>query len=126
VTIAQTAPSVPSHEPRLCHKIRREKREKHARRLSQTDNHKPRSQVPLTGGLLVHTKSVAIVGYGAVGRYLHRLFPEAVVYDEPLGMGDREEVNRSQFAFVAVPTNGRPDGSGDPSIVDATVSWLTT
>src|SRR5947209_12368649 len=74
----------------------------------------------------VHRKSVAIVGYGAVGRYLHRLFPEAVVYDEPLGMGDREEVNRSQFAFVAVPTNGRPDGSGDTSIVDATVSWLTT
>src|SRR5207245_7230182 len=83
----------------LCHKIRVDKRGMHARRLSQTCNHKPRSQVPLTGGLLVHRKSVAIVGYGAVGRYLHRLFPEAVVYDEPLGMGDREEVNRSQFAF---------------------------
>jgi UDPglucose 6-dehydrogenase len=74
----------------------------------------------------VHRKSVAIVGYGAVGRYLHRLFPEAAVYDEPLGMGDRQEVNRCQFAFVAVPTNSRPDGSADTSIVDATVSWLTT
>jgi UDPglucose 6-dehydrogenase len=41
-------------------------------------------------------------------------------------MGDRQEVNRCQFAFVAVPTNSRPDGSADTSIVDATVSWLTT
>src|SRR2546421_4691945 len=41
-------------------------------------------------------------------------------------MGDREEVNRQQCAFVAVPTNRRPDGSGDTSIVDATVSWLNT
>jgi UDPglucose 6-dehydrogenase len=74
----------------------------------------------------VHTKSVAIVGYGAVGRYLHRLFPEAAVYDEPLGMGNREDVNRRQYAFVAVPTNRRPDGSADVSIVEDTVSWLTT
>src|SRR3981081_855185 len=73
----------------------------------------------------VHRKTVAIVGYGAVGRYLHRLFPEAAVYDEPLGMGDREDVNRRQYAFVAVPTNRLPDGTGDTSIVEETVSWLT-
>lgn len=71
-------------------------------------------------------KTVAIVGYGAVGRYLHRLFPQATVYDEPLRMGDREEVNRCQFAFVAVPTNRLADGSADTSIVDATVNWLQT
>ena len=74
----------------------------------------------------MHRKTVAIVGYGAVGRYLHRLFPEAAVYDEPLGMGDRKEINRQQYAFVAVPTNRRPDGTGDTSIVEDTVSWLTS
>jgi UDPglucose 6-dehydrogenase len=74
----------------------------------------------------VHRKTVAVIGYGAVGKYLHKLFPEAAVYDEPLGMGDRQEVNNCQFAFVAVPTNPRPDGSGDTSIVQATVSWLKT
>jgi UDPglucose 6-dehydrogenase len=83
-------------------------------------------QVPPTGGLPVNKKTVAIVGYGAVGRYLHRLFPDAAVYDEPLGVGDRQEVNRCQYAFVAVPTNRRPDGSGDTSIVEEAVSWLDT
>lgn len=72
----------------------------------------------------MHRKTVAVVGYGAVGKYLHQLFPEAVIYDEPLGKGDRNDVNRCEFAFIAVPTNRLPDGSGDTSIVESTVSWL--
>jgi UDPglucose 6-dehydrogenase len=71
-------------------------------------------------------KTVAIVGYGAVGKYLKQLFPDAVVYDGPLGMGSRAEVNACEYAFVAVPTNARDDGSADTSIVEETVSWLTT
>jgi UDPglucose 6-dehydrogenase len=71
-------------------------------------------------------KTVAIVGYGAVGKYLKELFPEAAVYDEPLGLGQRDEVNRCQYAFVAVPTNPSADGSADTSIVEETVSWLRT
>ena len=63
-------------------------------------------------------KTVAIVGYGAVGRYLKNLFPDAAVYDEPLGIGSREEVNLCQYAFVAVPTNPRVDGSADTSVVE--------
>jgi len=37
--------------------------------------------------------SVAIVGFGAVGQGLQQLFPDAVVYDPPKGIGNREEVN---------------------------------
>ena len=68
--------------------------------------------------------SVAIVGYGAVGRGLHSIFPEAVIYDEPLGVGSREDVAACQFAFVAVPTPMGGDGSCDTSIVEEVVSWI--
>jgi UDPglucose 6-dehydrogenase len=68
--------------------------------------------------------SVVIVGYGAVGRGMHRLFTEAVIYDEPLGMGTREEANSCRFALVAVPTPSMPDGSADVSVVREVVGWL--
>src|SRR6266540_3597231 len=67
---------------------------------------------------------VAIVGYGAVGTALHDLFPHAVVYDEPKGLGDRTAVNACRYAFVAVPTPARPDGSCDTSIVRSVVRWI--
>jgi UDPglucose 6-dehydrogenase len=71
-------------------------------------------------------KTVAIIGYGAVGKYLENLFPDAVVYDEPMGLGERADVNRCELAFVAVPTNASHDGSADTSIVEEAVSWLRT
>jgi UDPglucose 6-dehydrogenase len=69
-------------------------------------------------------KSVAIVGYGAVGRGIHQLFPDAAIYDEPLEIGTREEVNRCEYAFVAVPTPMARDGSCDTSIVEDVVDWI--
>ena len=73
----------------------------------------------------MHTEpSVAIVGAGAVGRGMRLLFPDAVVYDEPLGIGSREQVNRCQFAFVCVPTPPLPDGRCDTSIVEDIVHWI--
>jgi len=69
-------------------------------------------------------KTVAIVGYGAAGKNLHQLFPQAVIYDAPLGLGSKQAVNRCDYAFVAVPTNQRPDGSCDTSIVEEVVDWL--
>ena len=48
--------------------------------------------------------STAIVGYGAVGRGIHQLFPDASPFDPPQGIGTREEVNACRFAFVCVPT----------------------
>lgn len=69
-------------------------------------------------------RSVAIVGYGAVGRGIHTLFPHAVPYDEPNGIGSREAVNRCQYAFVSVPTPMAADGSCNTSIVEEVVSWI--
>jgi UDPglucose 6-dehydrogenase len=70
------------------------------------------------------TKTVAVVGYGAVGKGIHNLFPDAAIYDEPLGLGSRDDVNSRDFAFVCVPTNRRSDGTCDTGIVDEVVSWL--
>jgi UDPglucose 6-dehydrogenase len=72
----------------------------------------------------VKQPSVAIVGYGAVGRGIAQLFPEAVAYDPPLGIGTREQVNACDYAMVAVPTPSRPDGSADLSIVEEVVGWI--
>lgn len=68
--------------------------------------------------------STAIVGYGAVGRGIHELFPGAHPYDPPQNMGSRDEVNRSRFAFLCVPTPMADDGSCDTSIVEDAVSWI--
>ena len=68
--------------------------------------------------------SVAIIGYGAVGRGIHTLFPDAVIYDEPLEIGKRTEANACRFAFVCVPTPMNSDGSCDTSIVESVISWL--
>lgn len=68
--------------------------------------------------------STAIVGYGAVGRGIHQLFPEAQPYDAPLGLGTREAVNGARFAFVCVPTPMSDAGSADTSIVEEVVEWI--
>lgn len=68
--------------------------------------------------------STAIVGHGAVGKGIHKLFPGARTYDEPLGLGSRDEVNLARFAFVCVPTPAAADGSTDTSIVEDVLSWI--
>lgn len=71
-----------------------------------------------------HNLSIAIIGAGAVGRSMRLHFPDAVLYDEPLGLGSRAAVNRCRFAFVCVPTPSMPDGACDTSIVEDVVEWL--
>lgn len=68
-------------------------------------------------------KKVGIIGLGAVGKGVHSLFPDAAVYDEPLGVGTREAINACDVAFVAVPTPQGEDGSCDTSIIEDVVSW---
>jgi UDPglucose 6-dehydrogenase len=70
-----------------------------------------------------HDRSVAIIGVGAVGRAMRLWFPDAVLYDEPLGLGSREHVNRCRFAFVCVPTPADASGACDTSIVEDVVAW---
>lgn len=69
-------------------------------------------------------RKIAIIGMGHVGTMMHRLFPEAAVYDEPRGIGSRSEVCGSDAAFICVPTPERADGSCDTSIVEDVLDWL--
>lgn len=70
--------------------------------------------------------TIALVGNGYLGQAYAKVFPEAHVYDEPKGLGSREEVNKADLAIVAVPTDPLPDGSLDMSIVEEVVGWLET
>ena len=69
--------------------------------------------------------NVGIVGYGNVGSCMAKLFTDAIVYDEPKGIGTRKEINECDFVFVCVPTPKAEDGSCDTSIVDDVLSWLS-
>lgn len=67
--------------------------------------------------------ALGIIGNGWVGRSMKEMFPEAVVYDEPLGMGSREEINECDVVFVCVPTPNKSTGDLDTSIVEEVVGW---
>lgn len=67
---------------------------------------------------------IGIVGYGHVGKAIHALFPIASVYDEPMEIGSKSEVNACEVAFICVPTPSLPDGQCDTSIVEEVISWL--
>ena len=69
---------------------------------------------------------VAIVGLGYVGTAMNKLFAQAVVYDEPKGVGSRDEVNACEAAFVCVPTPAGEDGACDTSVVEDVLGWLET
>lgn len=68
---------------------------------------------------------VGIVGLGAVGSGILRLFPDAAVYDGPKSIGSTDEINVCDVAFVCVPTPARADGTCDTSIVEEVVSWVS-
>lgn len=76
-----------------------------------------------------HTEpfKIAIVGYGIVGKAMHALFPNALVYNgekNPVGKLRYEDINRVDVAFVCVPTPTRESGHCDTSIVEDVVSKL--
>jgi UDPglucose 6-dehydrogenase len=51
--------------------------------------------------------TIGIVGYGVLGKRMHKLFPESLIFDK---YGDRkEDLSACDVAFIAVPT----DLSGD-------------
>lgn len=72
-------------------------------------------------------KTVAIVGYGVVGKAYHKVFPEAVIYDpyQPEGKDTtKEQVNACDVALVAVFTPHNEDGTLDISIVEEVIDWI--
>lgn len=68
---------------------------------------------------------IGIVGYGHVGGIMKELFTDAIIYDEPKGIGSKKEINECDFAFVCVPTPMAEDGHCDTSIVDNVLEWLS-
>lgn len=64
---------------------------------------------------------VSIIGYGWVGKSVHKLFPDAYVYDIP--KGDRKRANLGKVAFICVPTPAIGEGALDTSIVEECVAW---
>lgn len=72
-------------------------------------------------------KTVAIIGYGVVGKAYHKVFPEAIIYDpyQPEGKDTtKEQVNACDVAIVAVFTPHNEDGSLDTSIVEEVIGWI--
>jgi len=93
---------------------------------------------------------IGIIGYGVVGKGIHRLFKEDVkaIYDItfPVGMwhkgditdgsivlekaptdiyiGDQGSFRGLDLVVISVPTNELPDGSCDTSIVTDSLRWL--
>lgn len=74
--------------------------------------------------------NVAIIGMGYVGAAMLKIFPDAYQYDEPKGIGNREEVNKCGLAIVCVPTPMSETDDEfkkvDLSIVEEVVGWLET
>ncbi|KKS77906.1 MAG: UDP-glucose dehydrogenase [Candidatus Woesebacteria bacterium GW2011_GWB1_43_14] len=67
---------------------------------------------------------VTIIGHGWVGKSVHRLFPDAYIYDIPK-TGTKEKANNGDVAFVCVPTPSIDEGKLDTAIVEKCVSWCT-
>jgi UDPglucose 6-dehydrogenase len=80
------------------------------------------------------SERIALVGNGYLGQAYERVFPEALVYDEPkeLYAGEtsleagRLAVNACDMAIVAVPTDPTETGELNMSIVEDVVGWLET
>ncbi|MCD6303990.1 MAG: UDP-glucose/GDP-mannose dehydrogenase family protein [Planctomycetes bacterium] len=70
-------------------------------------------------------KRIGIVGYGVVGRSLHRLFGEdAVTLDADATDEDRAAINACDFVFICVPTPVGAGGHCNTSIVEECVRWI--
>lgn len=71
---------------------------------------------------------VAIVGYGYVGKAMHLIFPDAVIYDITMPNLEslRARVNGCGLAIICVPTPMKEDGDADVSAVYECVDWIET
>ena len=65
-----------------------------------------------------------IVGYGHVGKAMHTMFKDAIIYDKFANLGTREEINSCDAVFVCVPTPQMQDGHCDTSAVEDVIQWV--
>lgn len=66
-------------------------------------------------------RNVTIIGFGWVGKSVHKLFPDAYIYDPP--RGGKQRANQGSIAFICVPTPAIDEGKLDTSIVEECVEW---
>lgn len=69
---------------------------------------------------------VGIIGFGHVGGAMYRIFPNATIYDAPKGIGNIEEINKCDIAFVCVPTPMSDNGSCNTTIVDQVLEQVNS
>lgn len=73
-------------------------------------------------------KKIGIIGYGYVGKALHRFFEnhyEVFIYDPNLKTSNsKEEINETDIVFISVPTPRSENGQCDISIVEESIKWL--
>lgn len=78
--------------------------------------------------LSIKMNKVGIVGYGYVGKGMHKIFPDAVIYDEPLGIGTKEGINSCNLTIICVPTPSKETSSefkpADTLIVEEVIGWI--
>ncbi|MCR4324160.1 MAG: hypothetical protein NUV69_00525 [Candidatus Curtissbacteria bacterium] len=71
--------------------------------------------------------NVGIIGMGWVGGAMNELFPDAAIYDPYIpthaSEKDKQEVNKSDVAFICVPTPLIDGGRLDVSIVKEVIEW---
>ena len=68
-------------------------------------------------------KKVAIIGYGFVGKGMHKIFPDALISDPVYpDSSNREEINECDLAIICVPT--APKGMGEQKVNDDENDWL--
>ena len=70
---------------------------------------------------------VSIIGYGWVGKAMHKLFPDADVYSPSLEKqgkcATKEEINKNDVAFICVPTPPIGENKLDTSLVEECIKW---
>ncbi len=80
------------------------------------------------------SSKIGIVGYGFVGKGMHRFFGKMVtaIYDPYFTQkikgirNSKQAINACDLAVVCVPTSPQKDGSCDTGIVKSTIAWLKT
>ena len=65
---------------------------------------------------------IGIIGYGHVGKAMHKIFKNAIIYDINLKKDTKEEINNSDVIFICVPTPSTKEGKCNTSIVEDILS----
>lgn len=64
---------------------------------------------------------ITIIGAGWVGKFMQKLFPNAYIFSRTIG--DMEDANKSDVAFVCVPTPSKAEKRLNTIVVEQTISW---